>query len=63
MSFPRGEGDGWFLLRLSVHDPILPLNAESNVPGGVRLILEQLAQFFRENSQGIDPSPLFSALS
>ena len=63
VSFPRGEGDGWFLLRLSVHDPILPLNAESNVPGGVRLILEQLAQFFRENSQGIDPSPLFSALS
>ncbi len=32
----------WFLLRLSVHDPVLPLNAESDVPGGVRDILARL---------------------
>ena len=26
VSFDRDNGDGWFLLRLSVHDPIMPLN-------------------------------------
>lgn len=32
----------WFLLRLSVHDPVMALNAESDVPGGVKLILSEL---------------------
>ena len=27
-------GQGWLLLRLSLHDPLLPLNVESDVPGG-----------------------------
>lgn len=58
VSFPAGEGDGWFLLRLSVHDPILPLNIESNAPGGVGVILEKLREFFRANSQGLDLAPL-----
>ncbi len=57
MSFPAGQGDGWFLLRLSVHDPILPLNAESNVPGGVRQILAPLAQYLLD-CDGLDASPL-----
>ena len=30
-----GANNGWFLLRLSVHDPVLPLNIESDVEGGV----------------------------
>ena len=30
-----GLMNGWFLLRLSVHDPVLPLNIESDVEGGV----------------------------
>lgn len=29
------DGNGWFLLRLSVHDPIIVLNSESNEAGGV----------------------------
>ena len=33
---------GWFLLRLSVHDPVMPLNAESDVAGGVKTILSHL---------------------
>ena len=33
---------GWFLLRLSVHDPIMPLNIESDVPGGTKKIAKQL---------------------
>jgi phosphomannomutase len=40
------NGDGWFLLRLSLHDPVMPLNAESNRAGGVRLMVSQLAGFF-----------------
>ncbi len=34
--------DGWFLLRLSLHDPVIPINIESNVPGGVNRIASQL---------------------
>ena len=33
---------GWFLLRLSVHDPVLPLNAESDVEGGIQKMLKEL---------------------
>ena len=40
------EEDGWFLLRLSLHDPVLPLNIESNVAGGVAKIAERLVAFF-----------------
>lgn len=36
----------WFLLRLSVHDPILSLNIESASPGGVARIKELITPFF-----------------
>ena len=44
--------DGWFLLRLSVHDPVMPLNVESNVAGGCEEILK-LLQPFVEQQQGL----------
>ncbi len=63
VSFPQGDGDGWFLLRLSVHDPILPLNMESNAAGGVRVIAQKLLTFFEaERFPDIDTSPLESFL-
>lgn len=31
----KDNGNGWFLLRLSVHDPIIVLNAESDENGGI----------------------------
>lgn len=40
------DEDGWFLLRLSLHDPVLPLNIESNVLGGVAKIAQRLRDFF-----------------
>ncbi|WP_242024734.1 MULTISPECIES: hypothetical protein [unclassified Phormidium] len=40
------DENGWFLLRLSLHDPVLPLNIESNVPGGVAKITQRLRDFF-----------------
>lgn len=45
VSFDEEHGDGWFLLRLSVHDPVMPLNVESNVSGGCEVILRQLYPF------------------
>ena len=42
----RENGDGWFLLRLSLHDPILPLNIESDSTGGVLKIAKALGEFF-----------------
>lgn len=43
--FDKGEGDGWFLLRLSLHDPIIPLNIESNTQGGIKQIAGKLYPF------------------
>ncbi|WP_430885646.1 phosphomannomutase/phosphoglucomutase [Fusibacter sp. JL216-2] len=33
---------GWFLVRLSLHDPVLPINVESDVDGGVEIIANKL---------------------
>jgi phosphomannomutase len=33
---------GWFLLRLSLHDPVIPVNIESNVAGGADRIKQRL---------------------
>lgn len=47
ISFDREHGDGWALLRLSVHDPIMPLNIESNTIGGTNLIINDILPFFK----------------
>lgn len=47
VSFDKENGDGWFLLRLSVHDPIMPLNIESDSVGGVEKIYNQFYQFLK----------------
>ncbi|HQH27002.1 MAG TPA: phosphomannomutase/phosphoglucomutase [Oligoflexia bacterium] len=36
---------GWFLLRLSLHDPVMPLNIESDAAGGATAVYEQLRGF------------------
>lgn len=41
----KENGDGWFLLRLSLHEPVLPLNIESEAVGGVDEILEKFVTF------------------
>ena len=41
---------GWFLLRLSLHDPVMPLNIESDIEGGVNkdcCQVEQTAQIIQ----------------
>ena len=56
-----GADNGWFLLRLSVHDPVLPLNAESDIPGGVRQMLAALYDVIKD-CEGLDLSALVSAI-
>jgi phosphomannomutase len=41
------EEEGWFLLRLSLHDPVIPLNIESNVQGGVAKVKARLLTFLQ----------------
>lgn len=41
----KTNGDGWFLLRLSLHEPVLALNIESDIKGGNQLIVDKLAAF------------------
>lgn len=53
ISFDEQNGNGWFLLRLSVHDPIMPLNIESDSKGGVEIILEKLMVFLK-NCKGLE---------
>lgn len=47
VSFGENDGNGWFLLRLSVHDPIMPLNIESDSEGGVEIIKSKLYEFLK----------------
>ncbi len=53
VSFNKTNGNGWFLLRLSVHDPIMPLNIESDSKGGVKKIYEKIKPFL-EVCEGLE---------
>lgn len=39
------NGNGWALLRKSLHDPVLPLNIESEDVGGISIIAKRLRSF------------------
>jgi len=45
VSLAPAHGDGWFLLRLSLHDPLMPLNIESDSAGGAKKIAAALVGF------------------
>ena len=47
VSCTSDDESGWFLLRLSLHDPVMPLNIESNIQGGVAKIADRLSAFFQ----------------
>ncbi|MBE7091808.1 MAG: phosphomannomutase/phosphoglucomutase [Clostridiales bacterium] len=51
ISFNKENGDGWFLLRMSLHEPLMPLNIESNIQGGVKTILKQLYPVLKKYEQ------------
>jgi phosphomannomutase len=57
------DGDmdnAWLLLRLSVHEKVMPLNVESDVPGGVKSILEELYELLKDDDE-LDLEPLRAA--
>ena len=57
ISFHDEEVHGWLLLRLSLHDPILPMNIETNESGGVAVVLDRIRPFF-EKYESLDISSL-----
>lgn len=42
INFPKGEGGGWALVRMSVHDPVLPINFASTERGGDKKMARSL---------------------
>ena len=50
--------EGWFLLRLSLHDPVMPLNVESNLQGGIAFIVKKLKSLMEPFKQ-LDNSHLY----
>ena len=52
--------NGFFLLRLSVHDPVMPINFESRVPGGIKRDIAGIADFFKGFDK-LDISPILLA--
>ena len=42
------HGNGWFLLRMSLHDPLMPLNVESDSAGGAKVIMRELYPFLAQ---------------
>ena len=53
VSFDDEVRKGWFLLRLSVHDPVMPFNTESDVEGGCAEICKAFYELVK-NVKGID---------
>ncbi len=50
INFGEEQGDGWALVRMSLHEPIMPINAESNRAGGNKRILNTLYGYLKEYS-------------
>ena len=57
VSFKDEKRNGWFLLRLSVHDPVMPFNTESNSLNGCVEICKTFYEMV-ENVKGIDFTPI-----
>lgn len=48
INFDGEHGDGWALIRMSLHEPIMPINVESNRAGGNKLIIQRLYEFLKD---------------
>ena len=57
-SLDGGVDNAWFMLRLSVHDPVIAINAESEIPGGLTYILDELYAVLEKDNEELDLSPL-----
>lgn len=50
INYHNEKGSGWFLLRLSLHEPLLCLNVESDAEGSIKILMDKLASFFNDYS-------------
>ena len=57
VSFSDISAQGWMLLRMSLHDPLLPLNIESDNDGGVGEIAHRVVEFLKKYPN-VDTTPL-----
>ena len=51
------HGNGWLLMRKSLHEPIMPLNMESESEGG-NIIMARILEQILEEAEGIERKPL-----
>ncbi len=48
VTFDEKHGDGWALIRMSLHEPIMPINVESNGLYGALQIAKELYRFLKQ---------------
>ena len=60
-NFDEDHGNGWALLRMSLHEPILPINIESDSDFGALKIAKEL-YYFLKKYPCLDVSPLKEAI-
>ena len=56
------HADGYFIVRTSVHDPVLPIYIESNKTGGT-LSIARLLYSFLNGFSGLDCTPLYDLIA
>ncbi len=62
VSFDKDHGNGWALVRMSLHEPILPINVESNdAHGGLKIVKE--LYYFLKKYKCLDMQPMEEVLS
>lgn len=61
LRYDEHHGNGWALMRMSLHDPVLPMNVESDVKDGAIKIVKDLYYFLRKYDF-LDISPLENAI-
>ncbi len=54
INFDKAHGDGWALVRMSLHEPIVPINFESNGAGGCKVIAAELLDLLAPYADNID---------
>ena len=57
INFEKTHGDGWLLIRMSLHEAILPVNCESESEGGCKIMAKALLKII-ERFSCVDCSPL-----
>ncbi len=61
VNYAKARGNGWVLLRMSLHEPILPVNLESDSACGVLKMAKDLYYFLKDHNC-LDVTPLQTAI-